>query len=145
MTESLRVPRVPEAEMTESSRVPRVLKAEMTESSRVPRVLKAEMTESSRVPGVLKAEMTESSRVPRVLKAEMTGTRRYWYSDDLWRSAWSSTCFLGWICSIQLLTLHSISKAQVSNLDDLDHVSYLDRDLSDAHQSRSRFVRCVLI
>ena len=55
----------------------------MTESFRVPRVPEVEMTESSRVPRVLKAEMTESSRVPRVLKAEMTGTRRYWYSDDL--------------------------------------------------------------
>ena len=72
--------------MTESARVPRVLKAEMTESSRVPRV-PAELTESSGVPRVLKAEMTESSRVPGVLKAEITGTRRYWYSDDLWKPA----------------------------------------------------------
>ena len=67
----------------------------MSKSSRVPRVLKAEMPESSRVRRVLKAEMTESSRVPRVLKAEMTGTRRYWYSDDLSRSAYTSILVTG--------------------------------------------------
>ena len=37
MTESLRVPRVPRADITEYSRIARVPKAEMTESSRVPR------------------------------------------------------------------------------------------------------------
>ena len=52
------------------------------------------MTESSRVPRVLKAGMTESSRVPRILKAEIAGTRRYWYSDDFWSSAFFCTAVL---------------------------------------------------
>ena len=51
MTESLRVPRVPQAEMTESSRVPRVLEAEVTETLRVSWVLKGVMADSLRVPG----------------------------------------------------------------------------------------------
>ena len=66
MTESMRVPGVPVAEMAESSQFSRVPVTEI-ESSRVPRVPVAEMIESSRVAGVPEAEITESSRVPRAL------------------------------------------------------------------------------